>query len=109
MLAWVIIFSSCVSTPIRRQELSSRQAYINSHFYLNSSIKDAIIKEKVIKGMTFDDVRATWGEPNVIETSIDNKFLNQGEELWLYNRLFLIPIFVHFKEGIVVSVADDVK
>ena len=105
----LIIFSSCASTPFRKVELNSRKAYVDAHLYLSQSIKEAIIKGKVIKGMNFDDVKATWGEPDEIGTSEDSEFLSKGEVAWQYNRLFVVPIFLHFTRGVVVDVNDDYK
>ena len=109
VLAWVIMLSSCTSTPFRRPELNSRQTYVDVHRHLNSSIKEAIIKGRVIKGMNFDDVRVTWGEPNEIVTSENTELLKKEEVMWQYNRLFLVPIFVYFTNRIVTEVNDDYK
>ena len=108
-LTVVMIFSSCASTPLMKPGLNNRTAYIDNHPYLDQSIREAIVKGKVIKGMSFDDVRATWGEPDEIGTSESSKFLSKGEVVWQYNRLFVVPIFVHFLEGTVVDIHDDYK
>ena len=104
-----LIFSGCASTPLKKPELNIRKAYVDAHMGSAQSIREAILQAKVIEGMTYDDVEAAWGEPNVIETSKDNRFLNEGEVLWQYNRLFLLPIFVTFRNNIVVDVYDDYK
>ena len=108
-LVVVMIFSSCATTPLILPGLNNRTAYIDSHPYLDQSIREAIVRGKIIKDMTFDAVRATWGEPNVIDNPKDNRFLNAGEVLWQYNRLFLLPIFVTFKNGVVIEINDDYK
>ena len=109
IIAGLMIFSSCASTPLIKVELNSRKAYVDTNVYLSQSIKEAIIKGKVIKGMSFDDVRATWGEPDEIGTAENSKFLSEGEVAWQYNRLFVVPIFVHFLEGTVMDIHDDYK
>ncbi|OGX23954.1 MAG: hypothetical protein A3D10_01675 [Omnitrophica WOR_2 bacterium RIFCSPHIGHO2_02_FULL_48_11] len=103
------MLASCASTPLRKPALDNRKEYVDAHRYLSQTIKEAIIKGKVVKGMTFDDVRATWGEPNEISTPEDNKFMSEGEVMWQYNRLFVVPVFVDFTNGIVRDVADDYK
>ncbi len=108
-LAVVIIFSSCASTPLMKPGLNKRTVYIDSHPYLAQSIREAIVKGKVIEGMSFDDVRATWGEPDVMSTAEDSKLLAEDEVAWQYNRLFVVPIFVHFTNGVVTYMNDDYK
>lgn len=104
-----LVFSGCASTPFKKPELNNRKIYVDAHMNLDQSIRETILQAKVIVGMTYEDVRATWGEPNVIETTKDNRFLNEGEVLWQYNRLFLLPIFVTFKNSVVTEIYDDYK
>ena len=105
----LITSSSCASVPFKKITLNNRTVYVNEHPNLKESIKDAILKGKVIIGMSFEDVRAVWGEPNEISTAENSKFLKEGESGWQYNRLFVVPIFVHFTNGIVADINDDYK
>lgn len=104
-----LMFSGCASTPLKKPTLNYRKAYVDAHMDLDQSIREAILHARVIEGMTYEDVRAAWGEPNEIGTAADSKFLSEGEAVWEYNRLFLIPVFVHFSNGIVTQVHDDYK
>ena len=109
LIIFGLISSGCASTPLRKPGLNNRKAYVDAHMDLTQSIREAILHTRVIEGMTYEDVRAGWGEPNEIGTAADSKFLSEGEVVWEYNRLFLVPIFVHFYKGIVSQVNDDYK
>lgn len=109
LIVFGLISSGCASTPLRKPTLDNRRAYADAHMNLNQSIREAILHAKVVEGMTYEDVRAAWGDPNEIGTAADSKFLSEGEVVWEYNRLFLVPVFVHFYNGIVAQVHDDYK
>ena len=104
-----LVFSGCASTPLKKPELNNRKAYVDAHMNLDPSIREAILRAKVIEGMRYDDVRAAWGEPDVISTSEDSNLLADDEVAWQYNRLFVVPIFIHFTKGVVVYINDDYK
>ena len=76
---------------------------------LEQQTREAILHAKVIEGMTYEDVRAAWGEPDVISTSEDSNLLADDEVAWQYNRLFVVPIFIHFTKGAVVYINDGYK
>ena len=73
---------------------ASRKAYVESHSSLSSEIKHAILKGKVIEGMTKGDVLATWGEPTIKEKyseherPIDAKDPIEHDEFWSYDSPF---------------------
>lgn len=57
LLAVMAILAGCATAAQRRQE------YVNDHPDLQSAIAAAIIEGRVMEGMTTDDVRASWGDP----------------------------------------------
>lgn len=53
---------------------TSREAYISAHPELNPRIKEAILKGEVFKGMTEDEVKASWGSPYQIVRGTEGDF-----------------------------------
>ena len=107
-----LICTGCASVPIAKPSLASRQKYIESNGSISFEIKQAMIEGKVIKGMTKEQVIATWGKPSEVLTWEASNSLVQGEESWWYNRYFNIfqPIFyINFKDGIVQYVEEIYK
>lgn len=76
-----VIFSlsliGCI-TYYNTPALSLREKYVNSNQNLSQEVSHAIIEGRVIKGMTTENVLASWGKPNSIS-------YHEGE-WWYYNR-----------------------
>lgn len=107
---FMVMGCTILAKPTVKTKLTSRQNYVNSHSELSDGIKQAIIQAKVIKGMTKEEVLATWGKPSrVSNSSTDPRFYEKDEEGWEYNRLLAIPIFISFKNGIVENIDDSLK
>lgn len=53
---------------------TSREGYVTAHPELNPKIKEAIIKGKVLEGMTEDEVRASWGSPTQVVKGTEGDF-----------------------------------
>ena len=97
LFMWIIL--GCGSTALAGMPNSaSRKAHVESHPNLSSEIKQAIIKGKVIEGMTKEDVLATWGEPtekykySEHKRAIDENDFITHDEFWSYK-----PPFFSFK------------
>lgn len=110
LLSFLII--GCATTgQAKMADAKSRQYYVDIHTGLSTDIKQAILKGKVIEGMTKEDVLATWGEPSRIlpYNGSDDTY---GED-WYYDQPFFSfapKKYVRFsKSGIVNYVSIDYK
>ena len=104
-----IITSGCVfsgasgsSTVCTNQKPSAemRMSYLNHHQELQGTGIYYLIEDGVVdKGMTKDQVQATWGIP-------DRKFTSKkygGTEVWYYYCNWKSSAYVYFKDGVVVG------
>ena len=110
-----ILFGCATSGPLIRPNQSSRQEYISNHPELSSDIKQAILNCRVIKGMTKEDVKMSWGEPTRV------KDFSRDPNAWWYDKygegwwykpfpLSIEPTrFVKFKKDIVDYTSEDYK
>lgn len=101
-----------LNSPLLKPGQSSRQEYVNSHPELSPDIKQAILDGKVIKGMTKEDVRISWGQPTTIDDfSADPKawWYEEDSEGWWYKGLVELTKFVKFKHGRVVDITTQYK
>ncbi len=74
-LAVLLILAGCVTATGRRQE------YLEDHQDLRPEIAAAILAGRVVEGMTRDDVRAAWGDPERETRAISEA----GEQdIWSY-------------------------
>ncbi len=78
-----LICSGCTTTIGQTLKINynTRQEYVKNHPDLPPELKDAILKGRVINGMTQSDVLAVWGKPTRI-------FLERGGESWFYDQPF---------------------
>jgi hypothetical protein len=72
----VFLLQGCVSPQQRRQD------YVDEHPELNQSVASAILKGVISEGMTSDDVKASWGEADLVTTAITEGGI---QETWSYN------------------------
>lgn len=81
-------------------------------------IRQAILDERVVKGMTPEQVMMSWGSPEQRQRlkPSDNPEVAQFQgrkERWFYDRLITIPLSdrflraVEFTNGVVLEVRDD--
>lgn len=96
-ISFALILSSCASVegPISKKHYSSkenleylqellshnRKKYVKSHPNLKPYFKMAILDGRVAKGMAKEEVKASWGEPDIVYRSVTNKIVN---EQWIY-------------------------
>ena len=103
------------SGPLLRPSHKLRSEYVERHLELTSEIKQAILEGKVIKGMTKEDVKASWGKPSRtvdFSTHSNPSFYDPGGEGWWYKPfpVSLEPTrFVKFTKGIVDYTTEDYK
>lgn len=82
-----------------------RGEYLKQHPKLGPQIKKAISEGKLLKGMAPNEVRASWGSPDIVYRTKTNNFVH---EQWLYKNLDpktynRVNFFLTFKEGILAS------
>jgi hypothetical protein len=84
--------------------MKDRQEYVDNHFFLTDHIKQCILEKKITKGMTPDDVIASWGRPNNIHRSVGSWGTH---EQWVYDlsktRGFDTRQYVYFENNILIS------
>lgn len=72
--------------------------FFNTHSEISKQIRDCILENKIIVGMTKDDVVASWGKPEDIHRTVGSWGLN---EQWVYSNRYL-----YFENGILTSWQD---
>jgi len=82
LLAIFLLVGCAAGNNLTKPTHNTRQEYVNSHPQLISEIKQAILRGKVVKGMSKDDVFAAWGEP----TRISAETSGEG---WFYDQPFI--------------------
>ena len=109
-----LLFVGCAAArPLSSPDLPGRQTYVQSHPELSTEVRQAILEGRVTRGMTRDDVRASWGEPSKIDrfdTNPNEWWYEKDAETWHYKGAFLRfagpDRYVSFKSGIVVEVQE---
>lgn len=71
----VILFEGCATASQRRL------AFFNSHPNLNQQVRQAILEGRILKGMTMEEVRASWGSPQTFSKS---EGYGNVSESWYY-------------------------
>ena len=81
VFGFIFVLIGCAAGgPLLKPGFSFRSGYINNHPELAVGVKNAILKGEVIKGMTKDEVRASWGKP----TTMDD--LSETPHAWWYEE-----------------------
>ncbi len=99
-LAGLIVFlAGCVSPAGRRAD------YLDTHPELSEKVSKAISSGELVSGMTMDEVRASWGEPDMITKSVSEEGVDQ---IWSYdsyheNQENQSPVIIRFGKGRVTS------
>ncbi len=119
ILFFALMLIGCATTSqAKMSTYESRKSYVNAQSKLSSEMKEAILKGKVIDGMTKNDVLAIWGEPNKKykysehKRAIDATDEKINDEAWYYDCFFCFPPhkFVRFGvDGLVNYVSIDYK
>lgn len=84
----ILLVQACVTPQGRRQD------YVDEHTDLSSEISASILKGEIAEGMTMEDVRAAWGDPERDTLSLTE---SGKQQIWSYYT----PIG-RFKEGTVI-------
>ena len=113
---FLLTVTGCAANgPLIKPSQDSRQEYVSKKPWLDEEIKQAILEGKVIKGMTKEQVIASWGRPTKTDdfsTDPNAWWYDPGGEGWWYKPfpISLEPTrFVKFKNGIVSYTTEDYK
>ncbi len=91
---------SCTTSRVRREK------FVSENPALSQNIKSAVTRGEVIRGMSEDDVRASWGEPvNVVSEVRED---GRPVTTWVYEKTFgnYVNVYnVRFVDGRVFEVA----
>ena len=112
-----VLLTGCASAPSFKPSKADRAVYFKKNNIDDQEIIQAMQKGMVIKGMTMNQVKATWGKPNDVANKYTkncpncNLWFEEGEESWYYkwNIISGSNKVVRFKDGIVVDVTRQYK
>ncbi len=92
-----LIVSGCASVegPVSKKHYSSKESleylqevltfnrkrYVQNHPNLKANLKRAISEGRIMKGMTKEQAKASWGEPDITYRSVTNNIII---EQWVY-------------------------
>jgi len=97
----LLLISGCVSPQQRRQD------YVDEHPGLNENVASAILAGRIAEGMTSDDARAAWGEPDQITTSVTEEGM---QTIWSYKtpigRFTSGVVLLTFSKGKLISLVN---
>jgi len=88
LLLITVLLSACASAQSRRDD------YISTHPGLDPEIAEAIREGRITEGMTEDDVRAAWGDPERETVTVAE---GGTSKIWAYDT----PIGKYFTQGTV--------
>jgi len=93
LLILVMVMSGCatIGEITGWNPMPRRTAYVDAHPKLTSKKKNLILEGRICRGMTKDEVRASWGEPSDINRSAGSWGVH---EQWVYGRQYL-----YFEDG----------
>jgi hypothetical protein len=75
-----LVLGACATPTTLTQ---SREDYVKAHPNLNPKVKEAILQGEAVVGMTPDEVRASCGQPNIVNTGVQaGKYC----DFWGYKR-----------------------
>lgn len=75
----IILFAMLVISGCGVMQDAQRQEYIENTKTLSPTIRTAISNRQVSKGMTKNDVRASWGNPSEVQNS-------SWGDTWIYKN-----------------------
>ncbi|NGO40424.1 hypothetical protein G4L39_13635 [Limisphaera ngatamarikiensis] len=76
-----------------------RHLYVKAHPELSERIKSAVLEGSIIIGMSSDDVRASWGDPDKVNRTVGTFGVH---EQWIYGDTYL-----YFEDGVLKSWQDS--
>lgn len=84
----VFVLAGCASMgdigrSARFSGIVHSEEYIAAHPELSDAVKQCILEEKVMVGMTADELRASWGRPT--DTNVTAGTFGHHEQ-WVYRR-----------------------
>ena len=113
---FLLAVTGCAANgPLIKPDRNTRQGYASQHPELSAEIRQAILEGNVIKGMTKEEVIASWGKPSrTVDFGAETNpsFYDPGVEGWWYKPfpISLEPTrFVQFTKGMVDYTTKDYK
>ncbi|MBD3293374.1 MAG: hypothetical protein GF393_10650 [Armatimonadia bacterium] len=97
-IAYLLLLAMLVSTLVGCVTMTDwRQEYIDAHPELDKRTALAIEHGRIFRGMTREEVRASWGPPLDINRSVGSWGVR---EQWVYgDARYTKPRYVYFKGG----------
>ncbi|MBU2540370.1 MAG: hypothetical protein KJ593_00550 [Candidatus Omnitrophica bacterium] len=121
LIVSILFFYGCatVEGPITKKKYSSeddleyqqemlehgRRQYIKKYPDLSLEMNKAIAEGKIIKGMSKEEVRASWGAPTIVYRTATNNVVN---EQWIYKDIDYTNLtrrsyYLNFKDNLLYS------
>lgn len=74
---------SSAENPAYLQEVLeyNRKQYLKEHPVLAPKLRQAILEGRLIKGMSKEEAKASWGAPDIVYRTVTNNIVN---EQWVY-------------------------
>ena len=94
------VFVGCGTYIMKKRQ----QTYVNHHPDLSSEKKQSILNGKLLRGMTREEVLASWGRPTKSNISEGSWGV---DERWIYrspSRYYPNTRYVYFRNGILTSI-----
>lgn len=100
LIMFALFLTGCVAVlgPISGKKYSSeddlrylqevleyeRKQYIKDRPALDAAIKNLILEGRLMRGMTREEVKASWGKPDIVYRTVTNNIVN---EQWQYKDI----------------------
>jgi len=95
----LMLFSFMGCASLAGPSKKEKQTYVDSHFYLTSQVRQCILEGKITKGMTMEEVIASWGRPRDINKSVGSWGVH---EQWVYGGTSHTS-YLYFENGTLTS------
>ena len=98
LIIFLLLLSACTALLID-QDFERRKQYVQTHPEVDTYIKTIISQGKIVRGMTEDQVKASWGHPYDINRSVGSWGVR---EQWCYGYWhygWRPTSFLYFKNG----------
>lgn len=83
----------------REERQQARQDYVKAHPELPERTKSAILKGSIIIGMSAEDARTSWGDPDKVNRTVSAFGVH---EQWIYGNTY-----AYFEDGVLKSWQDS--
>ena len=104
ILALVVVLGCGYVTPWEQGELlewakqERRESYVRGHSEIGADVRSAVLRGRLVMGMTRDGVYASWGPPGDVNRSVGSWGVH---EQWVYGSSYL-----YFENGVLTGWQD---